>query len=136
MEYEMDTNKLEILLSAVDPDKLEGLFDDRDISNLLCNGCEGGINYWATLVKHNRDEVGADYFHEAPLKDGGFFELRDAEDEEAEVARIDRNSINKGIKIFATKYPWHCANALTENDDSETADVFIQCIAFGEVIYG
>ena len=131
----MNTDKLELLLSAVDPDKLEGLFDDELIGNLLCNGCEGGISYWASLVKHNKDEVGADYFHEAPLKKGGFFELRDCEDEDADIKVINRESINKGIKIFATKHPWHCANALLEDDDSETADVFIQCIAFGEVIY-
>lgn len=133
----MDTDKLKALLKAVNPEKLTNeVFDDELIGNLLCAGCEGGINYWATVVGHNYKEVGAEYFHEAPLKEGGYFELRDAEDEDAEVKRIDRDAINKGIKIFATEYPHHCANALLENDDAETGDVFIQCIAFGKTIYG
>lgn len=132
----MDTDKLELLLKAVDPNKLEGLFDDELISNLLCNGCEGGINYWAESPDNNAKEVGADYFHQAPLKEGGFFTLRDAEDEDADIQIVNRESINKGIKIFATQHPWHCANALLEDDDAETADVFIQCVAFGDVIFG
>ena len=127
---------IELLLGASDPEKLNGLFSDELIGNLLCNGCEGGINYWAESPDNNAKEVGADYFHEAPLKEGVFFTLRDAEDEDAEEVRIDRKAIDKGIKIFATKYPWHCANALTEDDDAETGDVFIQCVAFGEIVYG
>jgi len=127
---------IELLLKAADPTKLDNLLDDEMIGNLLCNGCEGGINYWAESPDDNAKEVGADYFHEAPLKEGGFFTVKDAEDEDAPEIRIDRDAINKGIKVMAVKYPWHLANALTENDDADTGDVFIQCAAFGEIVYG
>jgi hypothetical protein len=132
----MNKEKLELLLKAVDPVKLVDILDDEMIGNLLCNACEGGSNYWAESNDNNSDEVGADYFHEAPLKKGGFFNIKDREDEDAPEVRIDRKALNRGIEVMATKYPWHLANVLTENDDAETGDVFLQCSAFGEIVYG
>lgn len=34
------------------------------------------------------------------------------------------------------KYPQHWADIINESDDANTADVFLQCVVFGEVIYG
>ena len=37
---------------------------------------------------------------------------------------------------MAQEYPQHFLDAVTENDDAITADVFFQCIVFNDVIYG
>jgi hypothetical protein len=51
---------------------------------------------------------------------------------------FDLTSIERGLKLFATdeKVKHHWANFLSENDDAETGDVFLQLCVFGEVIFG
>jgi len=34
------------------------------------------------------------------------------------------------------KYDWHLKNFIEENDDAETADVFLQCCVLGDIVYG
>lgn len=42
-----------------------------------------------------------------------------------------------GLVIMAKKYPEHFANViLDDHQDAETADFFIQCCLFGEIVYG
>ena len=49
--------------------------------------------------------------------------------------RINKESISKGLKLMAQEYPQHFLDAVTENDDAITVDVFFQCIVFNDVIY-
>ncbi len=42
----------------------------------------------------------------------------------------------KGFEVMAEKYPWHFNNFMNDNEDAETADVWFQCIVFGEIVYG
>ena len=42
----------------------------------------------------------------------------------------------KGFQLMATKYPAHFADFISENEDAVTADVFLQCVALGELVYG
>jgi hypothetical protein len=44
--------------------------------------------------------------------------------------------VTKGLEIMATKYARHFADLVSENDDADTHDVFLQCALFGEVVYG
>jgi len=111
------------------------LFNDETIKNLLCCACEGGSNYWANSPDNNYKDVGAEYFHEAPVHKDGFFIITDKEDEEVNV-KVNREALNKGILAFVEKYPHHAADALDENEDADTGDVFLQCCCFGEAIYG
>lgn len=41
-----------------------------------------------------------------------------------------------GLRRMADKYPKHFDNFMQENEDAITGDVFLQCVVFGEVIYG
>jgi len=41
-----------------------------------------------------------------------------------------------GIKIMAEKYPRHFHDIIIENDDADTADIFGQCVVYGEAVYG
>jgi len=39
-------------------------------------------------------------------------------------------------KVMHDDYPSHYGDAISENDDAGTGDVYLQCCLFGEVIYG
>lgn len=41
-----------------------------------------------------------------------------------------------GFQIMAQQYGRHFGAFQGENEDGETADVFLQCVALGEVVYG
>ena len=50
--------------------------------------------------------------------------------------QLDLKSISEGLNVMATHYPRHFADFLNEAADAVTADVFLQCCLFGELIYG
>lgn len=50
--------------------------------------------------------------------------------------RVDLPAIVKGVQVMARAYPRHFRDFMEENDDASTADVFLQCVVFGKVIYG
>ncbi len=132
------------------------ILDDR-LRGLLCGALEGGSNYWYTVVecrfspgnsyadfqeggKHTLDK----YWHPyelIPFVEGCGLIIGDVEAEENtepafEAKLLDREAIEKGIKIMAEKYP-HCfADVLAENDDAGTADCFLQCCILGEIQFG
>ena len=49
---------------------------------------------------------------------------------------LDRAGIEKGLLIMKSVYPRHFGDAIAENDDATTGDVFLQCCLFGEVVFG
>ena len=65
-----------------------------------------------------------------------FSTLIDKEGDENTLYRVDREVAEKGLKIMAEKYPHHFRNFIDEQDDAITADVFLQCCVFEELIYG
>lgn len=117
---------------------------DKMIFNLLTVAFEGGSNYWiarAEVIK--RAKPGTSAF---PLREGdtnvyladhciqGSVKLY--VDDESNGRSIDRDVLTKGMDVFISKYPSHWTDALLENEDAETADIYLQCCLFGEVIYG
>ena len=50
--------------------------------------------------------------------------------------RLDLAAIKKGLQVMATKYPDQFNDIVSENDDTITGDVFIQCCLLGEAVYG
>ena len=112
----------------------------EQMKGLLCSAIEGGSNYWCTLEKHNRKDVGKEFVHEAPFEKDGFLIVSDRKSGEEpqmdEPFSVNLESLEKGWEIFKEKYPSHYADVLKENDDAETGDVYLQCVVFGELIYG
>lgn len=49
---------------------------------------------------------------------------------------LDMNSIQLGLEIMSKKYPKHYADFISERDDADTGDVFLQCCLFGELVFG
>jgi hypothetical protein len=44
--------------------------------------------------------------------------------------------IKHGTELMAEKYDWHFMDVIMDNDDAVTADVWLQCVLLGEVVYG
>lgn len=52
------------------------------------------------------------------------------------VHRCDEINFAKAFKLMAEKHGRHFGDFMAENDDNTTADVFLQLVALGDVIYG
>jgi len=48
---------------------------------------------------------------------------------------LDMDAIKRGIKVMAEKYSRHFGDFQSERGDAITADVFLQCCLFGEIVY-
>ena len=102
------------------------------IADMIVNAAEGGSNYWCEIT--GRETL--DYSN-LVMEGNSTLTVTDHETEEGVIGFIlDAAKCAKGVQIMAEKYPQHFHNLVNENDDAETADVFLQCAIFGELIYG
>lgn len=127
---------------------------EERLKGILCTAFEGGTNYWLTdITPHfERDDLSIDDFREGgkmqdpkcywhwcqlvPLTEGCYLTFKDREDEDKRRYRLDRRTIEEGLAVMAKKYPKHFGDLISENDDADTGDVFMQCCVFGEIVYG
>ena len=75
----------------------------------------------------------------APFWPGGFITIQitgEIPEGKHRSYRLDRLMMEKGMRTLANKYVRHFADILTDNDDASTADAWLQCCLFGEVIFG
>lgn len=104
------------------------------IDDLLVGAVEGGSNYWAgfTLTQVQtacRKASGTTYVGVRVT------ELR-ADGIEGSRRILNAQALTEGLSTMQSKYPRHFGNFLSEDDDAETSDVFVQCCLFGEIVYG
>ncbi len=124
---------------------------DETIRGLLCDAFEGGSDSWIKsaryeltdgltyedFCKNGSQQLSDDYWHPlqlVPLTEGCAVIVKDNED--GLEHRVDRASIHRGLQLMAEKYPDHFADVLSENDDANTGDIFLQLVCFGEVVFG
>jgi hypothetical protein len=50
--------------------------------------------------------------------------------------RVNQDDFAAGLALMAKKYGKHFGDMLNENDDNITQDVFLQCVALRELVYG
>lgn len=76
-----------------------------------------------------------DYF--APLVEGGTMTLfvENDRDDGKDAIVLDLEAMKRGLAVMAKQEPKHFGDFMQENDDATTADVFMQCCAFGKVVY-
>lgn len=117
--------------------KTEAQIDPSMIENLITNALEGGSNYWYTIERRIGPKVGT-YAYEQVMEGGGFIvsDSEEAGDAEKKVGRLTRRTCVKAMRLMAKHHPHHLSNLIHENDDAETADVFLQLAVLGEVVYG
>lgn len=121
------------------------------VENLCCIAFEGGANYWLKT---------ADYTGEwkKPIGDNlvwwGFSEVFTRarfqaelgyDDPDAEEFNVETNTkkkqityadLERGLNLMAEKCPIKFAEAVMGDADADTADVFMQFVVFGDVVYG
>lgn len=113
---------------------------DEQVKDALISAIEYGSGYWMMIT----ETVCPDEDHTLetiPLLEGGAWLVQDREEngkrELDEPVRVDAEAIGKGLQIMADKYPKTFADQFMDGDfDADTADVFMQCVVFGKVIYG
>lgn len=120
------------------------------IANLMCSAVEsgdpvtrgwcGGIYYKAKGHKLPKGWKGTCWYYDHP-------ELYAADDLQLEIVEIDedadkptkhavnRERLLRGIATMATKFPDEFAQIMHDDTDASTADVFLQCVLFGEEKY-
>jgi len=108
---------------------------------LLSCAFGGGSNYWYASLEKDSPPRGtpdsSSYWHwcqEYPVFGGSVQFV--ADDEPDEVLTLDRAALDKGWEIFRTNHVRRYADAISENSDTTTGDVFLQVCVFGEKVYG
>lgn len=130
---------------------------EEQISNMLCSaydGAYGSAYYWSAITGYEypagKTQDDFEYrFMEVVLAGGKMFlcdaemtkqEMKARKPEEIEKWTLTREKLIKGLQVMASlemgKGGHHFPNLMKENDDAETADVFVQCCLFGEIVYG
>lgn len=117
--------------------------DWSKITNAIIGAFEGGSTYWLREYDYTYRPEGVEgnplYAEDQFWAKGGKMNLSydDPEDEEQRATKeVGLLEIKAGLRTMAEKDPRHFGDLVSENDDADTHDVFIQHVLFGEVIYG
>lgn len=134
----------------------------QQLEDMLVTALEGGSNYWYRNAGYDipeermgeaRKQAGSCFLGYAAPFCGGKLTLEVIHDDvlprrtssvsyedvkggSGETWEIELEDLVYGCQIMAEKYTRHLMDMVNENHDAETADVFLQCCCFGEVIYG
>jgi hypothetical protein len=110
--------------------------------DLLITALEGGSNYWyylpdLSMTKKYREEGQAtsERIFKAAMS-GEIIPVHDAENEEEFLGNISKENFIKAETLMKENSPQHYANAISENSDAETADVWFQYVVLGEITFG
>lgn len=109
---------------------------DQRIEDLLINAFECGCSYWLDSAVPLTLGQRLDYTAVVAGTQELECALNDPEDVKGGLPILNREQLLKGLQLMAEKAPRHFANILSEDDDAETADVFLQFVLIGEIMYG
>lgn len=100
------------------------------IDTLMVSAFEGGSNYW--IEKAFAVNPSEDFWDEAAYN-SGIWVVRS---EDQTHSCLTPSMIQRGFQVMSEKYSRHMGDFLSNNDDATTADVWLQCCLFGDVVYG
>jgi hypothetical protein len=114
--------------------------DHAWLSTMLCDVFEGSdVSSWVTQVDYKlpagakksdrKDDPGYSW---VPLYRDGYLIIKTVDEE---THHVGWEQLQAGLQTFADKFPKRFAEFL-EDYDGETLDMFFQCAALGDVIYG
>lgn len=117
---------------------------DQMLWYVFVTALEGGVNYWSECSEYHHSFDGG---HGADDLHGFYAVIRDCEDENDTVYRIDRDVVARGWELAATEWAdkirWNCdgppplvAEDTDWDHDAGDADVIVQLGLFGKVVYG
>jgi hypothetical protein len=108
----------------------------RRIADLMVTAIEGGSGYWCKQIDLRAGIATAKPWYDDAQLYEGLFSIALVTDEGEEV-RITNEGLEKAFQLMAEQFQTsHWSDFLEENEDADTADVFLQLWAFGEVVYG
>lgn len=103
------------------------MITNQMIADLFVTAYEGGSNHWLDRT------MGRQHGHNYGPNMTAYIVF--ADDDHTPYS-ISWNTIQTGLKIMQRDYPRHWADLINDNMDADTADVFLQCVCFGEIVYG
>lgn len=117
------------------------------LEDVFVTALEGGSNYWYYLpeesIKAIRDAVPKSVepclsiaISKAIIDHGVPVGINDAENEDDELGVISMNTMAERLQILATESKWAFDQEIEGNGDASSSDVWLQYMAFGEVIFG
>lgn len=118
------------------------------ITNCITGAIEGGSGYWCNTfvplpassdIKADIRERGGIWYDETEFWErggGAHVEFDKPTDTDPGFRDIGRADLERGLTKMAEIAPRHFADLINENDDATTHDVFLQCVLFGEIIFG
>lgn len=110
------------------------MIPNQTIADLMVTALEGGSNYWLNAI-NPRFKTFAEYSE--PEAYGPDMTPRMVYDDDGPTPyKLDWPSIERGVKTMYAKYPHHFGDILNDNMDADTADVFLQCVLYDDVIFG
>jgi len=115
---------------------------NQKIIDLITTAIEGGSNYWASFKFPDNWKEKSQSYAEIPFK-GENIAVYDIETGEL-LGYLNSASIKVGLQLMADRKDLkgkpvparHFKNLATDNEDAETADVFMQLAVMGEIVYG
>lgn len=117
--------------------KVEIEITDDQLDNAIISALEGGSNYWY-MIQRVVGRKKTEFLAQLPMAGGALY-IDDENADEPRLkkpVRVSRQSIIKGARIMAQKFPSHFADLMNDDADAETGDVLLQCTVFGDAIYG
>lgn len=114
---------------------------NEKIENLIITAVEGGSNFWARFKFPDGWKDKYKSCAEIPFH-GGDIEVFDVETGEL-LGVLNKATIQTGLQLMADRKDMtgkqvparHFKNLATDNEDAETADVFLQLSVMGEIVY-
>lgn len=127
--------------------KIEIEIAPRRIADLMITAFEGGANYWCSGARLGTANGRPKAAFEKPwYSDPKVWECASVEFFVTEITdettgaekthRLTRLDIETGLKLMAEKWGRHFGDFVSENEDAETADVFLQCVVLKDIVYG
>lgn len=126
-----------------------GGFPLKRVRDLLVGAFEGGSNYWLQVTQKDipqgtsistEDGEGEYYptYIMIPTTAGCTMWIGDRNEEFPKDGHkpLNLDTLKEGMEVMKVKHPQHYAHFVEEEDDCETADVFLQCCLFGEIVFG
>jgi len=116
--------------------------EDQKIKDQIITAIEGGSNYWyyldylSMLPEYNEGEALSERIGRAVLDEGIEVPVFDYEDQDEELGKLSKASIENAMMIMASEYPQTLDDIREETGDAETADIFFQLAVMGEIVFG
>lgn len=110
--------------------------------DLFVTCVEGGSNYWALFEYISKDAeaqlsgMAWSVFLWKYVRTGGKVAVYDAEETDDILGYVTMENVFRGERTMRQRYPSHYNNMINENWDSETADVWLQCIVMNNIVFG